>query len=79
VTNNRLVTTPTHPDIVGTEALRLVLIEMTGRPMSRSTADRLVRDEQIKPYRKMPGPKGAYLFKRAAVERYVRQQAKAAA
>lgn len=73
------MTTSPHPDIVGTEALRLVLIELTGRETSRSTVDRLVRADLIKPYRRLPGKKGAALFKRSAVERYVRQQTKAAA
>ncbi len=76
--NIRHMTIPLPTEIVGTEALRLVLVELTGQSMSRSTVDRLVRDGHLKPFRRMPGKNGAYLFKRAEVDRYVRHQKAAA-
>ena len=42
--------------------------------VSRATVSRWVTEEKLQPAQKMPGETGAYLFRRAEVERARREQ-----
>lgn len=60
-------------DLIGsTEACRILGIE-------RSTLVRWVQMKWLKPASKLPGPNGAYLYRRAEIERLAAQRAAEAA
>lgn len=60
-------------DLIGsTEACRILGIE-------RSTLVRWVQMRWLKPAGKLPGPNGAYLYRRAEIERFAAQRAAEAA